>query len=202
MKPIRRWVYSMLFAALAVPLLSACAGNVRPTAPGESPQVAVEEARQEVRTVAANTLQTLYATQPAARGVVAKSAGYAVFSNFGMKILIAGGGTGEGLAVNNKTKQEIFMRMAEVQAGLGFGVKKFRLVWVFETQQAFDSFVDSGYQFGGQTALSAKAGGVGAGVTGAASVSPGVWVYQITDDGVAVELTVKGTKYYRDNELN
>jgi lipid-binding SYLF domain-containing protein len=94
------------------------------------------------------------------------------------------------------------MRMAEVQAGLGFGVKKFRLVWVFETQQAFDSFVNSGYQFGGQTALSAKAGGVGAGVTGAASVSPGVWVYQITDDGIAAELTVKGTKYYRDNELN
>lgn len=202
MKPIHRWGYSMLFAVLAVPLLSACTGNVRPTAPGESPQVAVEEARQEMRTVAADTLQTLYATQPAARGVVEKSAGYAVFSNFGMKILIAGGGTGEGLAVNNKTKQEIFMRMAEVQAGLGFGVKKFRLVWVFETQQAFDSFVNSGYQFGGQAALSAKAGGVGAGVTGAASVSPGVWVYQITDDGIAAELTVKGTKYYRDNELN
>jgi lipid-binding SYLF domain-containing protein len=202
MKPIHRWGYSMLLALLAAPLLSACTGNVRPTAPGESPQVAIEEARQEMRTVAADTLQTLYATQPAARGVVEKSAGYAVFSNFGMKILIAGGGTGEGLAVNNKTKQEIFMRMAEVQAGLGFGIKKFRLVWVFETQQAFDSFVNSGYQFGGQTALSAKAGGVGAGVTGAASVSPGVWVYQITDDGIAAELTVKGTKYYRDNELN
>jgi len=24
------------------------------------------------------------------------------------------------------------------QAGLGFGVKRFQLVWVFETQQAFD----------------------------------------------------------------
>ena len=41
------------------------------------------------------------------------------------------------------------MRMAEVQAGLGFGVKKFRLVWVFQTQQAFDSFVRRGYQIGG-----------------------------------------------------
>ena len=202
MKLIHRWVYSMLLAVLAVPLLSACTGNVRPTAPGENPQAAVEEARQDVRAVAGNTLQTLYATQPAAKGVVDKSAGYAVFSNFGMKILVAGGGTGKGLAVNNKTRQEIFMRMAEVQAGLGFGVKKFRLVWVFETQQAFDSFVNSGYQFGGQAALSAKAAGVGGGVAGAASVLPGVWVYQITDDGIAVELTVKGTKYYRDKELN
>jgi hypothetical protein len=30
----------------------------------------------------------------------------------------------------NKTKQETFMKMFEVQAGLGFGVKKFSLVWV------------------------------------------------------------------------
>ena len=26
------------------------------------------------------------------------------------------------------------------------------------------------------------------------SVSPGVWVYQLTDDGLAAELTAKGTK--------
>jgi hypothetical protein len=38
--------------------------------------------------------------------------------------------------------------------------------------------------------------------TGAMSVSPGVWVYQLTDDGVAAELTAKGTKYYKDTELN
>ena len=202
MKLIHRWMYSILLAVVAASLLSACTGNVRPTAPGESPQAAVEEARQDVRTMAEETLQMLYSKQPAARGAVEKSAGYAVFSNFGMKILVAGGGTGKGLAVNNKTHEEIFMRMAEVQAGLGFGVKKFRLVWVFETQQAFASFVNSGYQFGGQAALSAKAAGVGGGVAGAASVSPGVWVYQITDDGIAAELAVKGTKYYRDKELN
>jgi lipid-binding SYLF domain-containing protein len=94
------------------------------------------------------------------------------------------------------------MRMAEVQAGLGFGVKKFRLVWVFQAQDAFDRFVNSGYEFGGQAALSAKAGSTGAGVTGAASVSPGVWVYQLTDDGVAAELTIKGTRYYRDKALD
>jgi lipid-binding SYLF domain-containing protein len=132
---------------------------------------------------------------------VENAAGHAVFSNFGMKILVAGGGTGRGLAVN-RAGQEIFMRMAEVQAGLGFGVKKFRLVWVFETQGAFDTFVDQGYQFGGQATLAAQAGGQGAGLAGAMSVSPGVWVYQITDDGLAAELTVKGTKYYRDKDLN
>jgi lipid-binding SYLF domain-containing protein len=176
--------------------------NVREAAPGERPSAPMEEARAEVRDAANETLGDLYRTQPQARAAIESAAGYAVFSNFGMKILVAGGGSGKGLAVNNSTGREVFMRMAEVQAGLGFGVKKFRLVWVFQTQEAFDQFINSGYQFGGQAALSAKAAGRGGGVTGAASVSPGVWVYQLTDDGVAAELTVKGTKYYRDNELN
>ena len=34
------------------------------------------------------------------------------------------------------------------------------------------------------------------------AVSPGVWVYQLTDDGLAAELTAKGTKYYKDGDLN
>ena len=42
--------------------------------------------------------------QPSARKAVESAAGYAAFSNFGMKILVAGSGTGKGIAVNNKTK--------------------------------------------------------------------------------------------------
>jgi hypothetical protein len=34
------------------------------------------------------------------------------------------------------------------------------------------------------------------------SVSPGVWLYQVSGDSLAVELTAKGTKYYQDSELN
>jgi hypothetical protein len=39
-------------------------------------------------------------------------------------------------------------------------------------------------------------------LAGAVSVMPGVWLYQMTDDGLALELTAKGTKYYRDDALN
>jgi len=34
------------------------------------------------------------------------------------------------------------------------------------------------------------------------SVSPGVWMYQLTDKGLALELTGKGTKYFKDDDLN
>ena len=161
-----------------------------------------EKEQAEVRQAAQSALDALYKVQPSARKAVESAAGYAAFSNFGMKILVAGSGTGKGLAVNNKTKAVTYMKMAELQAGLGFGVKKFKLVWVFENPQALNTFVNSGWQLGAQATASAKAGDKGASYQGAVAVSPGVWLYQLSGDSLALELTAKGTKYYKDEDLN
>jgi lipid-binding SYLF domain-containing protein len=160
------------------------------------------DAQAKIRQMAKSVLSELYKVHPKAKAAVQGAAGYAVFSNFGMKILVAGGGSGKGVAVNNRTKREVFMKMAEIQAGLGFGVKKFRLVWVFETEQALEQFENSGWEVGGQATASAKWEGKGAAYQGALSVSPGVWLYQLTDKGLALELTAKGTKYFQDKDLN
>jgi lipid-binding SYLF domain-containing protein len=156
----------------------------------------------EVRKAGQDALAAVYKAAPSARAAVESAAGYAAFSNFGMKILVAGGGSGKGIAVNNKTKATTYMKMAEIQAGLGFGVKKFQLVWVFETEAALNNFVTSGWEFGGQATAAAKGGDKGAAYQGAVSVAQGVWLYQVTDKGLALELTAKGTKYYKDSDLN
>ena len=101
-----------------------------------------EKEQKEVRKAAKNALSAVYKAAPSAKKAVQSAAGYAAFSNFGMKILFAGSGTGKGIAVDNKTKATTYMKMFEVQAGLGFGVKKFSLVWVFETEEALKEFVD------------------------------------------------------------
>jgi lipid-binding SYLF domain-containing protein len=156
----------------------------------------------EVRKAGHDALAAVYKLQPSARKAVESAAGYAAFSNFGMKILVAGGGSGKGIAVNNKTKAMTYMKMAEIQAGLGFGAKKFQVVWVFETEAALNNFLNSGWEFGGQATAAAKAGDKGSAYQGAVAVSPGVWIYQVTDKGLALELTAKGTKYYKDSDLN
>jgi lipid-binding SYLF domain-containing protein len=161
-----------------------------------------EEGQAEVRKAAQEALAAVYKAQPAARKAVESAAGYAAFSNFGMKILLAGSGTGKGIAYNNKTKAKTYMKMAELQAGLGFGVKKFQLLWVFENEQALNNFVNSGWEIGAQATASAKTGDKGAAYQGAVSVSPGVWLYQVSGDSLALELTAKGTKYYKDTDLN
>jgi len=181
-------------AALAV---SACL--MVPAAAGAATKA---EEQADIRKMEQETLARLYKAVPSAKGAVEKAAGHAVFSNFGMKIFVAGGGSGKGVAVDHASKKATFMKMAEIQAGLGIGVKKFRLVFVFDSKQALDAFVNSGWEFGGQASAAAKSGDKGASYQGAASVSPGVWLYQLTDTGLAAEITAKGTKYYKDNDLN
>jgi lipid-binding SYLF domain-containing protein len=162
----------------------------------------IEKKQQDIRTMSQNTLQALYKADPDSKAIVEKSAGYAVFTNLGVKILVAGSGNGKGVAFDNKTKRETFMKMIELQAGFGMGIKKFQVIFVFDNIKAFNSFVNSGWQFGGQSTVAAKTSNKGAAMAGAVSVSDGVWVYQLTDKGIALELTAKSTKYYKDDDLN
>jgi hypothetical protein len=37
---------------------------------------------------------------------------------------------------------------------------------------------------------------------GAISVSPGVYLYQVTETGLSASLTLSGTKFFRDDDLN
>ena len=157
--------------------------------------------RQEIRDMAKNTLAKLYELQPQAQKQVQKAAGYAVFSNWGLKIFVTGGGQGKGMAVNNKTRQETFMKMREMSAGLGFGAKRYSAVFLFETQSALDQFTQDGWQFGGRATAAVTDGNAGGGYQGAVSVSEGVWMYEMTEKGLALELTLKGAKFSK-SELN
>jgi len=161
-----------------------------------------QKERAEIQKIEKDTLAKLYSAQPAAKGAIEGAAGYAVFNNFGMKILVAGSGSGKGVAVDRKTGKRTYMRMGELQAGLGIGVKKFQVVFVFESPEKLDAFMNQGWEFGGQTTAAATTGDKGASLQGAQSISPGVWIYQLTDKGLAVEATVKGTKYWKDEALN
>jgi lipid-binding SYLF domain-containing protein len=156
----------------------------------------------EIRKQSQQALAKLYAARPSSKAAIKGAAGYATFHNFGVKILFAGGGKGHGMAVDNATQKITYMKMLEVQAGLGVGAKKFHTIFVFETKDAMDHFVDNGWEFGGEATAAATAGEKGAAYQGAVSVMPGVWMYQLTDEGVALELAGKGTKYYKDDDLN
>ena len=136
-------------AALALFSISAVAGDKD------------EEKKTKIRAASTQTLQDLYKLQPGAQAAIQKSAGYAVFKNFGTNVLVVSTASGAGVAVNSKTKQETFMKMISGGAGLGVGVKDFRVIFVFGTGAALDNFLNSGWSGSGQADAAAKAGSSG-----------------------------------------
>jgi lipid-binding SYLF domain-containing protein len=175
--------------------------NLENAITGERPsQADIAAAQQEVQAAAQSALTALYAMQPSARRDIERAVGYAAFSTFGMKLMIAGGTSGKGVAVNKRTSKHTYMKMLQVQGGLGFGISKNQLIFVFTSEQALSDFINIGWEFGGQTNVSAMAGGEGGMFTGAAQISPGVYLYQITETGLSATLTVAGTKFFVDSD--
>ena len=169
---------------------------------GVPSEAKIIQARQQVREMSQDALASLYEIAPGTRRTIERSAGYAVFSTFGVKLFFAGGTTGKGMVVNLRTNRQTFMKMLQVQGGLGFGVNQNRLIFVFANEPALKNFINQGWEFGGQVNLSAMAGGQGSMFSGAASVAPGVYLYQLTQTGLAATLTVGGTKFFKDDDLN
>ena len=80
--------------------------------------------------------------------------------------------------------------------------RSFTLTLGFETNKELKHCVERGWEVGGQSTAAAKTGSKGGSLAGAVSLSDGVWVYQLPDKGLALELTVKGSKFYKDDDLN
>jgi len=87
-------------------------------------------------------------------------------------------------------------------AGYGMGITKSHLVWVFERESNLQDFVNNGLILGADVNLQVNPGVGGDMYQGAVQVQPGVWLYQLSDAGLALDLTVEGTKYFKDPDLN
>ena len=48
----------------------------------------------------------------------------------------------------------------------------------------------------------AKTGKQGGALAGAIDVAPGIKLYQITENGLALQATIQGTKYWKADDLN
>ena len=162
-----------------------------------------DEERAELQEKREWTLEKLYEEIPSAQYAVENSYGYAVLNNTGVKVLLFGSAHGRGMAVNNVTGEEVFMRMKEGEVGLGIGAKEYALIFIIETPEAWEGFVrSSGWKVSGSATAAANDGVSGDSLEGAVMAADGIWVYQLTTKGLALELSIKGTRIYPDKNLN
>lgn len=181
----------IVFVFVCLSILSACASTGR--SPSEK-RTAVLEMRQDV-------LSEIYKLKPDVRSQVTTAPGYAVFSNVNVNLLIASFGGGFGVVRDRRTGQDTYMNMGEVGIGIGAGVKDFRALFVFHSKEALNYFINKGWAFGAQADAAAKASDKGASVGGEETVN-NISIYQITKSGLALQATIKGTKFWKSNTLN
>ena len=184
--------FKTLFMVSIVLWLSACASM------GDGSKA---EKQQAILKMKDQVLTQLFAKKPDTRAQINAAPGYAVFSNANVNLIFMAAGTGYGVVKDMATGQHTYMNMAEGGIGLGLGVKDYRIVMVFHSKKAMQNFVNSGWTFGGNADAAAKASKKGASVEGEAYFGD-VTVYTFTENGLALQATVKGTKFWKDSELN
>ena len=157
--------------------------------------------RIDVLTKSVEVMQQLYEKESGLRDKVKAAAGYGVFHNANLNFIVASVGSGYGVVYNNSNGAKTYMKMAEAGVGFGAGVKDFSLVMVFHHKSALDRFIEQGWALGAQADAGAKVGDQGQAAGTEVSVDD-VTIYQITQNGIALQLTIKGTKFWKDSELN
>ena len=138
------------------------------------------EKKATVRKQSDEMLAQLFATKPELKKVLQKAAGYATFKQTSVNLFLLASANGYGMAVDNKTKKETFMRVMSLGGGVGLGVKDLRVIFVFHDPKVMKQFVDEGWQFGGQADAAAK--------------------YENT--GAAAEQNVKGNVSFHDGAIS
>ncbi|MFC3053427.1 lipid-binding SYLF domain-containing protein [Kordiimonas pumila] len=160
------------------------------------------EKREKIQAIRQEVLTDLFASRPQAKAEIDESEGYAVFSNVGVQILLLGAGGGRGVVRDTKSGIDTYMKMGTIAIGLGLGVKDFRAVFIFHDRDALTNFVEHGWDFTGEADAAAVAEDKGGEIGEAASVRKKVSVYQFTENGLALQASLHGTKYWQDKKLN
>lgn len=163
----------------------------------EAAEAAAIEKRSQIDAVADEALEDLFAGNETAQTLYDQAAGYAVFRATKAGLVLTGAG-GSGVAVNRKTGNRTYMRMGSGGVGLGAGIQNYRLVILFETETALDSFTDGGWD----AATSAQAAAGKAGVNAASSFVDGIAIYQLTDKGLMAQADLTGTRFWAADKLN
>ena len=191
---------SLLFRRFAVVLAFAVSSFVSTAAQAKDTP---DEERAKIQKKSADVLEDLYKLEPSAKAKVEKSVGYAVFSNVGVNLFVVAAAGGSGMVVeNDKGGKTTYMKMGSAGVGIGLGVKDFRAVFVFTDKEKLTNFIEKGWDFSGEADAAAKADDKGGAAATAGNISSGVEVFQITKSGLALQATLNGTKYWKNDDLN
>ena len=160
-------------------------------------QTSKAQDRQTINNNAEKVLSRLFKESSEAKELYDKAAGYAVFDSREFAFLIKTG-VGSGVAVNKTNDSRTYMKMASAGLNIGAGVKYLQVIFIFPTQTAFNDFVTDGWNAEGDASAVGGDDSAQVGVT----LANGTKIYELVDTGIMAKMSISGTKYWKDSDLN
>jgi lipid-binding SYLF domain-containing protein len=155
------------------------------------------EVRAKIDRQAEEGLERLFEEKGSARELYDAAYGYAVFSKLKVAVVVSGG-HGKGVAVRKETGDRTYMQVGTGGVGFGLGGQKSYLVMLFESADAFNNFLDKGWQADGSAQAAAGTDGANANTT----FRDGVAIFNLTKKGLVASADITGTKFWIDEDLN
>jgi lipid-binding SYLF domain-containing protein len=155
----------------------------------------------EVTKATQAALQKFYAAKPELKAAVAKAPGYGVFTSYGVSFLVGGAG-GKGVVHDSKSGKNTYMAMASGSVGMQIGAAETDVLIVFKTAAAMNDFVDKGWTAGGGATAGAGADGKTAGGGRGGNITDNFESYTLTKTGLEAGISVGGSKFWKDGDLN
>jgi len=182
MKMRRPYLMSALMTMLAI-TITACAGGLFGSH---------DEKRAYFESLEKDTLASLVKQQPGTEQELAQSVGYAVIEKRVVKVPMVGAGGGAGVVVEKASGKKSYLRVPELQFGLGWGGRAEKVILIFQDVEKLRDLADGMWKAGIAAEAAAKAGDVGAaGGRGTGDLmKKGFTTYVLTDAGVSATATI------------
>jgi lipid-binding SYLF domain-containing protein len=178
----RPYLMSAVMTMLAI-TITACAGGLVGSKEGK---LAYFESLEK------ETLAQLVKEQPGTEQELARSVGYAVIEKKVVKVPMVGAGGGAGVVVEKASGKKSYLRVPELQFGLGWGGRAEKVILIFQDVEKLRDLADGMWKAGIAAEAAAKAGDVGAaGGRGTEDLmKKGFTTYVLTDAGVSATATI------------
>src|SRR5690606_10957248 len=153
--------------------------------------------REELSTMAENSIDDLSDRNEAAARLLDRAHGWAVLDTTKGGFIVTGAG-GTGVAKEKGSNDEVFMHVGGAGIGAVGGISNYKLVLLFDDETTFEDFVDGKWQ----GAASAQA------VAGEESVSEeegfieGAAAYRVDESGLIAQAELQGMRFWPSDRLN
>ena len=152
--------------------------------------------RSELDAMATKAIAGLIEQDSAIQAEIDQSLGYAVANMKLTKVPIVGGGGGEGVFVNQKTQQRVYITFGRFDFGGGWGARSYKALLIVKSQKIMDKLKGGTWIFEAGAEVSA-----GTAAAEGATGNDGFTMHVLADGGASATVTARVIKVSANKSL-